>query len=109
VVARAHLGDEPFGVAWNAGRAACMDEIADYALGKLATPHQDKPADLLTGREREVARQIATGLTNRQIAEHLVVSERTVDAHCRHIFDNLGVSSRSKVAAWAVVSGQGAR
>jgi DNA-binding NarL/FixJ family response regulator len=69
----------------------------------------DERGTLLSSREREVAALIATGLTNRQIADHLVVSERTVDAHCRHIFDKLGVSSRAQVAAWAVASGLVAR
>ena len=40
-----------------------------------------------------------------QIAEHLIVSERTVDAHCRSIYDKLGVGSRAQVAAWAVATG----
>jgi DNA-binding NarL/FixJ family response regulator len=56
----------------------------------------------LTTREREVVTLIARGLSNREIAAALVVSERTVEAHTGHIRDKLGVTSRTQVAAWAV-------
>ena len=52
--------------------------------------------------EREVAGLVASGLTNRQIAARLVVSERTVDAHVEHIRTKLGVRSRAQIAAWMV-------
>jgi DNA-binding NarL/FixJ family response regulator len=54
----------------------------------------------LTRRESEIALHIAGGLTNRQIAETLVVSVRTVDSHVAHVLYKLGVSSRSQIAAW---------
>ena len=69
----------------------------------LARPPQ--PADLLTPRQREVATLIALGLTNRQIAERLVISLRTADNHVQHIFDKLGLSSRAQVAAWIATRG----
>jgi DNA-binding CsgD family transcriptional regulator len=50
--------------------------------------------DGLTGRERQVAGLVASGLSNREIAARLVISQRTVDAHVNHIFAKLGVSSR---------------
>jgi DNA-binding CsgD family transcriptional regulator len=56
----------------------------------------------LTRREREVAHLIATGMSNRQIAEQLFVSERTVETHVQHIFTKLSFTSRSQVAAWVV-------
>ncbi len=40
------------------------------------------------------------GLSNRQIAERLVISKRTVDAHIEHIYGKLGVSSRVQLASW---------
>jgi predicted ATPase/DNA-binding CsgD family transcriptional regulator len=55
----------------------------------------------LTEREREVARLVADGMTNRQIALRLHVSPRTVDAHLQHIRDKLSVRSRAQVAVWA--------
>ena len=61
-----------------------------------------EPAGPLTAREREVAVLIATGHTNRQIGEALVITEWTVDTHVRHILTKLGLRSRAQVAAWAV-------
>jgi DNA-binding NarL/FixJ family response regulator len=48
----------------------------------------------LTGREREIARLVATGHTNREVAEQLVLSTKTVEAHLRNIYAKLGVRSR---------------
>jgi DNA-binding NarL/FixJ family response regulator len=59
----------------------------------------------LTTREQEVALLIAHGLTNRQIAQRLVIALRTADNHVQHIFDKLGLSSRAQVAAWAALEG----
>ncbi|MGW8375068.1 LuxR C-terminal-related transcriptional regulator [Streptomyces sp. ODS28] len=53
----------------------------------------------LTRREREVAALVAQGLTNREIAERLVVSKRTVDAHVEHILNKLGFTSRTQITA----------
>ena len=59
----------------------------------------------LTRREREVARLLAAGLSNRQIAEQLFVSERTAETHVQNILMKLGFGSRTQVAAWAVREG----
>jgi len=56
---------------------------------------------LLTGRELEVLRLLATGATNRAIAAELVLSERTVDRHVSNIFGKLGVSTRAAATAYA--------
>ena len=61
----------------------------------------------LTPREREVAALIAQGRTNREIAEALVLSERTVDSHVRNIMGKLEINSRAQIAAWAVQHGRG--
>ena len=55
----------------------------------------------LTAREVEVVRLVATGMTNRAIAEELVISEKTVARHVSNVFHRLGVSSRSAVTAYA--------
>ena len=59
----------------------------------------------LTTREREVATLIAQGKSTREIAEALVVSERTVESHVANMMFKLGVHSRSQIAVWAVELG----
>jgi DNA-binding CsgD family transcriptional regulator len=59
----------------------------------------------LTERERTVASLIALGHVNREIAEALVVSERTVEAHVSNILSKLGFTSRRQIAAWAIEKG----
>ena len=54
----------------------------------------------LSRREREVAQLVAKGLSNREIATRLYLSERTVDNHVHHILDKLGFDSRVQVATW---------
>jgi pimeloyl-ACP methyl ester carboxylesterase/DNA-binding CsgD family transcriptional regulator len=54
----------------------------------------------LSRRERDVAQLVARGLSNREIAERLYLSERTVDNHVHHILDKLGFDSRVQVATW---------
>jgi DNA-binding CsgD family transcriptional regulator len=63
------------------------------------------PRDALTPREREVLRLLADGLTNRQIAERLVVSEHTVHRHVANLLRKLDLPSRTAAAAHAVRSG----
>ena len=59
----------------------------------------------LSLRGREVARLVARGRSNRQIAEELVISERTAEGHVEHIHDKLGVRNRAEVAVWVVQNG----
>ena len=63
----------------------------------------------LTPREREVARFLSQGISNREIAEALVLSERTVENHMSNIMTKLGFTSRAQVAVWAVEKGLGDR
>jgi DNA-binding CsgD family transcriptional regulator len=58
-------------------------------------------ADPLTAREREIAALVADGLSNREIAQRLVISERTAQNHVQHILVKLGFSNRAQIAAWA--------
>jgi DNA-binding CsgD family transcriptional regulator len=61
--------------------------------------------DGLTAREREVSALVAQGLTNRVIAEQLVVSERTVEKHVKNAVGKLGFASRTQLAVWATGRG----
>jgi DNA-binding CsgD family transcriptional regulator len=59
-----------------------------------------KPTGPLSQREREVADLVAKGLSNREIAAALVISERTAQNHVQHILTKLGFANRAQVAAW---------
>ena len=59
----------------------------------------------LSAREREVAALVAQGRTNREIADSLIVSERTAEAHVSNILGKLGFSTRAQIAVWAVEKG----
>ena len=56
------------------------------------------PGADLTVREREIAKLVAVGLTNREIAERMYLSPRTVEAHLARLFAKLGVATRTAVA-----------
>lgn len=61
-----------------------------------------RPASTLSAREAEVAELVAEALSNRQIAERLVLSERTVETHVRSILNKLGVRTRTEIATWVL-------
>ena len=63
---------------------------------------EEEPWRPLTAREYEIARSVADGLTNGEIAGRLGLSPKTVSAHVEHILAKLGASRRSEIAAWAV-------
>ena len=74
--------------------------------GALATPRLNADVEVpLTQRESEVLRQLALGLTNKEIAQALSISYETVKEHVQHILRKVGVSDRTQVAVWAVRKG----
>ena len=74
--------------------------------GALATPRLAADVEVpLTQREGEVLRQMAEGLTNKQIAEALHISYETVKEHVQHILRKIGVKDRTQAAVWAVRKG----
>ncbi len=103
---RAGLEDTAFAAAWTRGTTMTLEEAVEAALAPIESLPAGQHASLLTPREREVVALIAQGLSNREIASRLVISERTADTHVQHILNKLGVSSRVQVAAWAVEHGQ---
>ncbi|WP_326799947.1 LuxR C-terminal-related transcriptional regulator [Streptomyces sp. NBC_01808] len=72
---------------------------ADHAATALPEADGRTAAPALTRREREVAALVAQGLSNREVAERLVISKRTADAHVEHIFAKLGITSRREIPA----------
>jgi ATP/maltotriose-dependent transcriptional regulator MalT len=102
---RSQLDEAEWEAVFAQGRAMSAEEAAEYALSKevthaaerpLAGPTTSKP---LTRREREVADLVAQGLSTRQIAQRLVLSERTVDKHVANLLKKLNLRSRHQVAA----------
>jgi DNA-binding CsgD family transcriptional regulator len=98
--------------------AATIDEVVlreHFLQAALASLPQAKPISQealtsskyggLSAREREVAALVAQGRTNREIADALVVSERTAEAHVSNILGKLGFTTRAQIAAWAVEKG----
>lgn len=67
-----------------------------------------KPDGPLTRREQEVAGLVAEGLTSREIAQRLFISERTAEGHVEQIRNKLGFRSRAQIAAWAAAGAGGA-
>jgi non-specific serine/threonine protein kinase len=95
---RARLGAPRFDEAWAAGAALGTDAAIDDALDD---DYAEQPAaHPLSPREQEVAELIARGLTSKEIAGQLVVSEKTVDTHADHIRQKLGLRSRAEIATW---------
>jgi DNA-binding NarL/FixJ family response regulator len=88
---------------WAEGRALGVEDAITLARTSAAPVAPEHPAAIspLTEREQQVAALLAHGLTNRQIAAQLVVTERTVAAHVEHILAKLGFASRHQVGAWA--------
>jgi predicted ATPase/DNA-binding CsgD family transcriptional regulator len=94
---RQALGDDRFTAAHRHGAGLPVAEAIALARGEATAPDPDGP---LTSRQMEIARLVAEGLGNREIAERLVLSKRTIDAHIDHIFTKLGFSSRAQIAVW---------
>jgi DNA-binding NarL/FixJ family response regulator len=87
------------------------EQVVEYALSDeepepqviptLKRPAVDAPLDALTRREKEIAALVAQGLSNRQIAQELYLSERTIEHHVSRILRKLELASRTEIAAWA--------
>jgi predicted ATPase/DNA-binding CsgD family transcriptional regulator len=110
---RRQLGDSAYAAAIGEGSRMALPELVRYALegSPPAAWVVDQPArsaeapQPLSAREREVAARIAQGLTSKEIAALLVVSEKTVDTHADHIRTKLNLRSRAEIAAWAALQG----
>jgi DNA-binding NarL/FixJ family response regulator len=91
-------------IAASRGEIVLPPTLAARALAALARgelPPRSNP-EALTSRESDVLTLLAQGLTNKDIAQSLFLSVRTIEAHLRNIYDKLGVSSRTEAVLWAV-------
>ena len=100
------------------GKAQLHPDVARRLMMAVSgeTPTKTpKPASLpkelqgLTEREREVLDLIAQGMTNNQIAEKMVISEKTVKTHVSNLLDKLGLEDRTRAAIWALKHGLGSK
>ncbi|RYF51114.1 MAG: hypothetical protein EOO27_30540, partial [Comamonadaceae bacterium] len=97
---RRALGMKGYDAAYRTGTGLHFEAAIAVALDeKTPTARTDAPT-VLTRREREVANLVAQGLTNKAIAERLVISHRTAQGHVEHILAKLGFTSRTQIAAW---------
>lgn len=90
---RSSLGDRAFDRAVSAGEQLSPAQAVAFAASAPGS-------SVLSERESQVAAGIHAGLSNREIAERLVLSVRTVDTHVQRILTKLGVGSRAQIAAW---------
>ena len=109
--ARSALGDERFDALAGHGFAMPLPAALAVARGEAqawpgARPAPGTAVKPLTRREKEIAALVAGGMGNREIAERLFLSKRTVDSHVEHIFAKLGFSSRTQLAGWVLNSGR---
>ncbi len=100
--ARRRVGTKAANEAWELGRKLALPEAMAYATGEAEKMPVTGPSAVLTRRELEIAELVSQGLTNRQIAERLVLSVRTAEGHVERVRDKLGVQSRAQIAAWFV-------
>ncbi|MFR9805097.1 ATP-binding protein [Pseudonocardia sp. RS010] len=101
--ARKALGTPVFDRELAAGEALDHDRAIEHVLAASTEPAPAKtstPAELLTRRESEVIRLVVAGMTNKEIAETLVISRRTVEGHVERALVKTGFRSRSQLAAW---------
>ncbi|MFL6062542.1 MAG: ATP-binding protein [Marmoricola sp.] len=99
-IATAALGPAPYAEAFASGSSASLSSIVAFAITGEDPRAAANPYEPLTRREAEIAALIADGLSNRAIAQHLVISERTVHGHVSNTLDKLHVPSRAAVAVW---------
>ncbi len=93
------LGKDAFEEAWAEGAAMLLDEAIAYAQrGRGERKRPSAGWASLTPTELEVAKHVAEGLRNADIAERMFISRHTVESHLKHIYAKLGLSSRTELA-----------
>ncbi|MEO3806992.1 LuxR C-terminal-related transcriptional regulator [Nonomuraea sp. B1E8] len=100
---RKALGETAFDTAVRRGARMPLDEALAYVLQEEPPSGRGDGSERrtrLTRRESEIAQLVARGLTNKEIAASLVISQRTAEGHIEHILTKLGFSSRSQIAVW---------
>lgn len=96
------LGRRSFRTAYHEGTRLTAGQAAALLLGDPETPSTTQPParTVLTEREWEVATKIAEGLSNKQIAKALIISQRTAETHVENTLRKLSFTSRTQIAVW---------
>ena len=96
------LGQRAYQAARRRGARMGPDDVIAYALREKAAQEATPPpaGPQLTRRELEVANLVAAGLTNKDIASRLVISQRTAEGHIEHILTKPGFNVRAQIAGW---------
>jgi DNA-binding CsgD family transcriptional regulator len=110
LAARSRMDEASWETALAEGRNMGLEEAVEYGLSEegpaiplTTVPEHTSAEELpstLTHREEEVAALVARGLTNRQIASELMLSEHTIITHVRNILKKLSLHSRAQLMAW---------
>ena len=87
------------------GESSLHPKVAQQLIKKLQRPAEEPEREELTARERKVLALIARGLSNREIARELSISEPTVRTHVSNILRKLGLKSRTQAALYALKEG----
>ena len=108
--ASSQLGEAAWEQALAEGREMSLENAVEYTFSRedpdplpatvTEVPSGDEPPTSLTHRQEQIAALVAQGLTNRQIASELSISEHTVATHVARILKKLGLHSRAKLASW---------
>jgi len=93
-----------------AGRTVVTDSFVEAFVATMQGVSEEDDRDLkqLTGRELDVLRCVAAGMSNRMISEHLAISEGTVKVHVKHMLKKLAFRSRLEAAVWMTKRGPSA-
>jgi DNA-binding NarL/FixJ family response regulator len=81
------------------------EQVIPPGVEQILASGDGHPASALTAREQQVMEMLARGLTNREIAEHLQISIKTVDTHRGHVLKKLGLRNNSELTRFAVKHG----
>jgi predicted ATPase/DNA-binding CsgD family transcriptional regulator len=98
----ATLGARAYGAAYAVGQQLPRDRALALALGEEPVPaiRPDTASLRMTPREEQISELVADGLSNKAIAERLVIAQRTAEGHVENILAKFGFQSRSQIAAW---------
>jgi non-specific serine/threonine protein kinase len=111
-VAKRRIGEKAYAELWLEARSESLDASLDLARELLQSVARTTMrsagsvrGEALSERERQVAILVTRGYNNREIAEELVISLKTAEAHIHHVLNKLGLSNRVQIATWGLRHG----